>query len=201
MAAPPHIDIGSATCTGGATEIFQLVDGVNPQAAGAAVIDLPGTIDPKFLTPQTLVNVALHVTRGGVTLIDNDLNYDVQVDSDGHCGARGVADRGQRWPVPGASRPRPARRLPRGPACRGIPSYAQLSSAVTAILAEDPAAAVNTAQLTAQESLHIAREMVANRTVNPLPLPLVTTGPNANNPDLGALYTTPVPTAIHLGRQ
>ena len=195
VAGPPHIDIGSANYTTGLAEIFQLDGGL--QAAGAAVIDLPATIDPKFLSPQTLVNVVLQVTRNNVTLVDNDLNYDVLVDSTVTAVGPVVSLAGINvglylaLPDPG---------LPAGylgvPPAGGIPSYAQLNSAITAILAEDPAAAVNTAQLTAQESLHIAREMVANRTVNPLPLPLVTTGPNANQADLGALYTLPVPAAI-----
>lgn len=203
VAAPPNINIGSATYNNGATQIFQLTDGGILQAAGAAVIDLPATIDPKFLTPQTLVNVVLQVTRGGVTLVDNDLNYDVQVDST-VTAAGVVAPPG---PVTslvninvGLYLALPDPGLPAGylgvPPAGGIPSYAQLTSAVTAILAEDPAAAVNTAQLTAQESLHIAREMVANRTVIALPEPVVTSGPNKNNPDLGALYTLPVPAAI-----
>lgn len=195
VAAPPHIAIGSANYTTGLAEVFQLGGGL--QAAAAAVIELPATIDPEFLTPQTLVNVVLQVTRNGMTLVDNDLNYDVLVDSTVTAAGPVVSLTGINvglylaLPDPG---------LPAGylgvPPAGGIPSYAQLSSAVTAILAEDPHAAVSTAQLTAQESLHIAREMVANRTVNPLPLPVVTTGLNANQADLGALYTLPVPPLI-----
>jgi hypothetical protein len=191
VAAPPHIDIGSAAYTTGNTEIFQLA----ARAAGAAVIDLPGTIDPKFLTPQTLVNVVLRVTRGGVTLFDNDLNYDVLVDSTvTSAGPVGLLGTLANITV-GLYLSLPDPGLPAGylgvPPAGGTPTYAQLTSAVTAILAEDPAAPVNTAQLTAQDSLHIAREIVANRTVNPLPQPLVSTGPNAHQPDLGALYTSP----------
>jgi hypothetical protein len=68
------------------------------------------------------------------------------------------------------------------PADGSPPPYAQLSTVIADIVQADPGSAggYDPANLTSAQCLHLAREIVSNRTANPLPVP---------DPDLGALYT------------
>ena len=154
---PPHTEIGIAQYTApNGPQIFQLIDGVTPQAAAAAVIEVPAAMAAQFDVPEPLIDVVLEVTRGATTIVDNDMNFDVQLDpvvtpAGPLLSLDGVAV-GLYLTLPDSSLP--AGYLAAAPG-GGPPTYAQLTTAVTAILAEDPGGAIDTAQLSAEQCLHI----------------------------------------------
>ena len=201
---PPHTQIGSATYTaagvGTTNTIFQLdlSGGLGQAAAAAAVINVPAAIDPAFLTPQSLLNVVLDVERGAAHLVDNDLNYDVQVDPGPVTPITSlsgvVVGLYLALPDPSFDPGGPITFLA-PPADGSPPPWADVDTAVKAILAEDPGSPVDTANLSAQDCLNVARELVSNRNARPLPQPLT-----GGSPDLGTLYTLPGASAVATDR-
>lgn len=200
---PKHIEIGKATYTNQAdpkNTIYQLKKPVPFQpkktmAAAAAVIPLPPSIDPRFLKPAYLVNVVLDVQRKGVHLVDHSINYDIQpADVTPPIDALDGVNVGLYLALtnPATDPGGPITYLV-PPSDGAPPAYQDLDAAVKAILAEDPATKVDTADMSPADCLHIARELVSNRTPRPLPAPLV-----GSSADLGELYTAsptgPAPT-------
>ena len=192
ITALPHPLIGTAIHTKtSSNRIFQLKVKINNvsrrAAAGAAVIELPPAIEAKFLSPQSLINVILDVKRDGAQLVSNSVNYDVQVEPTANLKLPLKSLAGitvglyLQLPNPAFDGSINALALP---ADGGPPPWAQLDAAVKAILAEDPATSVDIANLSANECMHIARELVSNHSGRPLPQPLA-----EGSPELEALYT------------
>lgn len=180
------------------SKIYQLdteVSGLPKKAAAAAaVIKIPAAMASKFVDPagdpyttpaNPLINVVLKVTRGGKSIADDSVNYDVNV------AVEPIAT-----PITSLDGIPVALYLGLGPAGTELgnkpylqlpqngnpPGYKELSKLIRDITKADPGAAgpYDPANLTSDQCLHLARELVSNRTVNPLPVP---------SPDLGALYT------------
>ncbi|MFE0458303.1 hypothetical protein ACFW1A_03455 [Kitasatospora sp. NPDC058965] len=153
--------------------------GPAPAATAAVVVAAPPAV-PEYLGP----NLALTVTRtvGGVPtpIVVKDLNYDVDLDA----GPLPVLADPVLYAALGptalylALPPSPAG-LPVGtavvdlPTDGSAPSFTAVQKAVEAVLAKDPGAAhpVDITALTPAQCRHIAREIVFNRTLNPLPQP------------------------------
>jgi hypothetical protein len=195
-AQPPNL-IGEAKYDPGHSDnsIFQLSieEPQNiylPAAAAEAVIELPASIDPKFVSPQSLVNVVLDIARNGASLVDHSMNYDVQVF------ATPTVDQNTRLTQASLYLALPDPQFDSGdyliPPSDGTPTpYQILDKAVRAILAEDPGGSLpDVTNLTPNDCLHIARELVSNRTARPLPAPLVGTSNGGGTPDLAQLYTS-----------
>jgi hypothetical protein len=188
--------IGTASYPGSIYQLDTEINGLSsPAAAAAAVIDIPVALVSQFVDPagdsyttpaNPLINVVLSVQRNGVAIADNSINYDCNVATD------------LTTPIDSLTEPPDipvALYLGLGPAgtelgnqpylqlsSRGAPSYDQLSTVIAQIVKADPGAmgGYDPANLTSPQCLHLAREIVSNRTANPLPVP---------SPDLGALYT------------
>jgi hypothetical protein len=190
---PAGNEIGSASFP---ASIYQLETEIGvtmqPAAAAAAVIDIPAAMATQFIDPagdpyttpaNPLINVVLSVSRGGVSIADDSINYDVNVATEP------IA------PITTLDGIPVALYLGLGPAGtelgnqpylqlsqNGPPPYDQLTTVIGEIIEADPgtAGSYDPQNLTAPQCLHLAREIVSNRTANPLPVP---------SPDLGALYT------------
>jgi hypothetical protein len=190
---PPGNLIGTATYP---NNIYQLIDPsplAEPTAAAGAVIDIPAAMADQFVDPagdqyttptNPLINVVLSVERNGTAIADNSVNYDVNVWED-----TGL-------PIDSLDGVTVGLYLGLGPAGTelgnvpylqltpggGPPSYTDLNTVINEIIIADPGAAgpYDPANLTAPQCLHLAREIVSNRTANPLPAP---------SPDLGSIYT------------
>lgn len=195
--APPHTAIGPPaqyTVAGAATNtIYQLDLGLATGSAAGAVIPVAPAIAAQFLAPQSLLNVVLNVTRGGVQLVNNAINYDVQVSAGTPTALTSLAPPivvGLYLALADPSLDSATYVLP--PSDGSPPPWTVLDTAIKAILAEDPAAPVDTANLSSEDCLNIARELVSNRVARPLPQPLTGTPPA---PDLATLYTLPNATA------
>jgi hypothetical protein len=192
---PPANQIGTATYPG---SIFQLETEIGglpaPAAAGAALIDIPAALAGQFIDPagdafttpaNPLINVVLSVQRNGIAIADDSVNYDVNVATEPIIvPITSLSD----LPValylglgPGGTElgSQPYLQLP---ADGSPPSYTDLDTAIGQIIQADPGSAgsYDPAALTSAQCLNLARELVSNRTANPLPVP---------SPDLGALYT------------
>jgi hypothetical protein len=198
--APPNL-IGEAKYDPGkpGNSIFPLEIDVGlgifkPAAAAEAVIPLPASIDPKFVSPQSVVNVVLDITRKGAPLVDHSINYDVQVFT-----TPPAVTQATKLTQASLYLALPDPQFDSGdyliPQSDGTPTpYRVLDKAVKAILAEDPGggSSPDVTNLTPNDCLHIARELVSNRTARPLPAPLVGTSSGGGNPDLAQLYTTTI---------
>jgi hypothetical protein len=173
--------------------IYQLIDLGTPSAAAAAVIDIPAAMADQFIEPagdqytnpaNPLINVVLSVERNGTMIADNSINYDVDVWVDIGTSIdtlEGVTVGLYLGLGPSGTELGniPYLELPPG---GGSPSYTQLSTVINEIIQADPGAAgpYDPANLTAPQCLHLAREIVSNRTAKPLPAP---------STDLGTLFT------------
>lgn len=207
LPAPPHLKIGSAvykTANDPNNTIYPLTNTLGTQlySAAVAVIDIDPAILSKYTSPQSLVNVALDVTRNGKKLREDDPDYDVQlwgttttpyaVPATSALGINGTSltlDGSLTGGVVGLYLPLPDPSFDAGsgntylvPSQDGNPpSFSDLGAAVNAILAEDPTGKSNPTDLTPPQCLHIARELVSNRYADPLPTPPKT---------VAQLYTT-----------
>ena len=195
LAAPPHAVIGAASYTNAAApanRIYQLrapppppfppfpPPPPVPQPAAAAVIQVAAAIAGKYLLPQSLINVVLDVERGAPApkkVVDHSLNYDVEVDNAVVPNVPVVTLAGV---TVGLYLALPDPKFDPGgaiafvslPADGSPPSYGDLDHAVSAVLNEDGgAAAPDPSKLSPAQCLHVARELVSNRTVRPLPMP------------------------------
>jgi hypothetical protein len=208
-AAPPHTKIGTADYKAAGhpkNTIRQLTGGLLPglqaYSAAVAVIDVDNAILSRYTSPQSLVNVVLSVTRDGRTLRDHTVDYDVQLwgtaatpyvvppsSADGIIGTSLTLDGTLTGGVVGLYLPLPDPAFDAGtgsaylvpPADGSAPSFADIATAVNAVLAEDPGGKADPPDLTPAQCLHIARELVSNRFADPLPAP---------SQQVAALYTT-----------
>ncbi|MEY9893363.1 hypothetical protein ABIA31_007043 [Catenulispora sp. MAP5-51] len=197
LAAPPHAVIGSAGYTAAndsTNTIYQLTDlfDTTLYSAAVAVIDVDSAILAKYTSPESLVNVVLSVTRDGKKIREDSLDYDVQlwgssgspysVPSSFALGVAGTSltlDGSPGGGIVGLYLPLPDPAFDAGsgtaylvpPADGSAPSFSDIKNAVDAILAEDPTGMSDPTDLTAQQCLHIARELVSNRYAAPLPAP------------------------------
>jgi hypothetical protein len=194
---PPHPEIGSATYNvpGQTDTIYQplFTPKSGPQelaAAAAAVIPVPQAIVNQYTSPESLINVVLSVQRNNVTLVDHSINYDVRLDASLTPPTTLALDGtiGLYLALTDPALDNTAYLLP--PSDGTPPAYNDLDTAIKAILAEDPASAVNRANLSPADCLHIARELVSNRTVRPLPAPLVGVANPPATVDLANLYSS-----------
>ena len=186
--------IGTASYSAGSIYQLQTKVGIISEAAAAAaaVIEIPAALASQFVDPagdpfttpaNPLINVVLSVQRNGTAIADDSINYDCGVATD------------LVVPIDSLTGIPVALYLGLGPAgtelgnqpylqvpSRGAPSYDQLSTVIAQIVEADPGSmgGYDPANLTSAQCLHLAREIVSNRTANPLPVP---------SPDLGALYT------------
>ncbi|MEY9927506.1 hypothetical protein ABH926_002140 [Catenulispora sp. GP43] len=194
---PPHAVIGSAEYTAAndsTNTIYQLTDLFDTKlySAAVAVIDVDSAILAKYTSPESLVNVVLSVTRDGNTIREDSLDYDVQLWGStgspyavpasfalGVAGTSLTLDGSPGGGVVGRYLPLPDPAFDAGsgtaylvpPADGSAPSFTDIKNAVDAILAEDPTGMADPTDLTAQQCLHIARELVSNRYAAPLPAP------------------------------
>lgn len=197
LAAAPHTVVGSAVYTAendSTNTIYQLTDVLETKlySAAVAVIDVDPAVLAKYSSPQSLVNVVVSVTRGGSKIREDSLDYDVQLwGSSGSpyavpltsvLGVGGTSlalDGTESGGIVGFYLPLPDPAFDAGsgttylvpPADGSVPAFADLKAAVDAILAEDPSGVSDPADLTPQQCLHIARELVGNRYAAPLPAP------------------------------
>ncbi len=191
---PPGNEIGSASYPA-SIYLLQTLIGLTlqPAAAAAAVIDIPAAMASQFVDPagdpyttpaNPLINVVLSVSRGGVSIADDSINYDVNVATDpvvplSSLDGIPVALYLGLGPAGTELGNQPYLQLPQN----GPPPYDQLSTVIGEIIQADPGTSgppYDPLNLTAPQCLHLAREIVSNRTANPLPVP---------SPDIGALYT------------
>ncbi|WP_261561640.1 hypothetical protein [Frankia tisae] len=196
-ASPPHTVVGSATykaVNDPENTIFQLTNGLGTKlySAAVAVIDVDPAVVAKYTSPTSLVNVVLSVTRGGDSLREHTLDYDVQLwGSTGTpyavpiVSALGVnaiplaLDGTPAGGVVGLYLPLPDPAFDAGtgtayllpPADGSAPRFQDIKAAVNTILKEDPTGLADPPDLTPVQSLHIARELVSNRYAAPLPTP------------------------------
>ena len=190
---PAGNEIGSASFPASIYQLQTLVGvTLEPAAAAAAVIDIPAAMASQFIDPagdpyttpaNPLINVVLSVARGGVSIADNSINYDVNVATEpitplSSLDGIPVALYLGLGPAGTELGNQPYLQLPQG----GAPPYDQLTTVISEIIEADPGTGgpYDPQNLTAPQCLHLAREIVSNRTANPLPIP---------SPDLGALYT------------
>jgi hypothetical protein len=190
---PAGNEIGSASYPASIYQLETLVGvSLEPAAAAAAVIDIPAAMATQFIDPagdpytttaNPLINVVLSVARGGVSIADNSINYDVNVATEpitplSSLNGIPVALYLGLGPAGTELGNQPYLQLPQN----GAPSYDQLTTVISEIIEADPGTAgpYDPQNLTVPQCLHLAREIVSNRTANPLPIP---------SPDLGALYT------------
>lgn len=197
LPAPPHTVIGSAKYTAAndsTNTVYQLTDLLDTKlySAAVAVIDVDSAVLAKYTSLESLVNVVLSVTRNGEKIREDSLDYDVQLWGSsgspyavpasfalGVAGTSLTLDGSQSGGVVGLYLPLPDPAFDAGsgtaylvpPADGSAPSFTDIKNAVDAILAEDPTGKTDPPDLTAQQCLHIARELVSNRYAAPLPAP------------------------------
>jgi hypothetical protein len=190
---PAGNEIGSASYPSSIYQLQTLIGAIlQPAAAAAAVIDIPAAMASQFIDPagdpyttpaNPLINVVLSVARGGISIADDSINYDVNVATEpitplSSLDGIPVALYLGLGPAGTELGNQPYLQLPQN----GPPPYDQLSTVISEIIEADPGSGgpYDPQNLTAPQCLHLAREIVSNRTANPLPGP---------SPDLGALFT------------
>jgi hypothetical protein len=198
-AAPTSTVIGTAVHkTGPNNRIYQLLESGKKQAAAAAVIKIPAGIVSQFVEPAAdpyvtsadpLLNVVLEVSRNGEPLFNDSVNYDVGVwTGTGALKSLAGVTVGLYLGLTAEGTVAVGSPYLALPADGSPPSYKDLSTAIERVVEADPGAGAgyDPENLTEAECMHIAREIIGNRIVNPLPTPLPKGGPP---PDLGALFT------------
>lgn len=198
-AAPTSTAIGTATHKPGPNNrIHQLVESGSKQAAAAAVIKIPQAIADQFVEPAAdpyvtpadpLLNVVLEVSRNGERLFNESVNYGVGVwTGTGALKSLAGVTVGLYLGLTAEGTVAAGSPFLALPSDGSPPSYEALSAAIERIVDADPGAGggYDPENLSEAECMHIAREIVSNRIVNPLPAPVPTNGPP---PNLGALFT------------
>lgn len=168
-ASVPNV-IGSASQTGGT--IIQHVGAgpaFPPASAATAVVQITTPSPHEYVTPDLM----LQVTRGTSTLVERDLNYNVDILQSATAPAQDPLTYAALTPVALYLSLTP----PLDPSVAQVtlptdgtaPSYADVLAAMQAVVAKDPTGSPDLAQLTVQQCRHIAYEIIWNRVLFPLP--------------------------------
>jgi hypothetical protein len=167
--------------------------GVQPPSV-AAVATGAIVIDPKFESPTypeyISSDVRLTITRKGLAIVDRSVNFNAVVTGDkppsgafsgsakapdpkvvgtyaGYAPSLYLA-----LPNPGVGLDAKNTAFVNVPTDGTPPNYYELFGAIQKVLDQDPTSGnYNMATLTVDQSRHVAREIIGNRTLNPLPVP------------------------------
>lgn len=153
---------------------------VGPTTVATAAIEIPDPLPfAEYLTPDLRVTVTrTPPNKPTQTIAVKDINFNVGVRAGSLPPANSAVVYAQLSPVAlYIPLPPPLAGLPPGTAYLDIPTdgsalpYDAVLNAMQIVVAADPGGGIDLAALTPAQCQHIAREIVANRTIDPLPDP------------------------------